>query len=201
MMKNKLILFITIISLLSCKAQIAPLYKADPDLPEGTYYKDLNNDLNKFEGTWKWENGNNSFTIVLEKKLQVYDDTSNFYEDMLIGEYKYVENGVEIVNSLARLQDITIIGFSHYLTGVRIMHKNHPPHKCESCTNEERRVSVYIRDPEIPLMGMQIILRHIVENNVEKLEGHVMGTGSYVSTLENPESPRINFGDYVFIKQ
>ena len=37
MMKNKLILFITIISLLSCKAQIAPLYKADLDLPEGTY--------------------------------------------------------------------------------------------------------------------------------------------------------------------
>ena len=176
-------------------------YKADPDLPEGTYYKDLNNDLNKFEGTWKWENGNNSFTIVLEKKEQILFSRSNQYNDLLIGEYKYVENGVEIVNSLARLQDNSVVGLSHYLSGATIMHKNHPPHKCESCTNEERRVSVYIRDPEIPLMGMRIILRHIVENNVEKLEGHVMGTGSYVSTLENPESPRINFGDYVFIKQ
>ena len=200
-MKNIFIILTLTLSILSCKAQIAPLYKADPDLPEGTYYKDINNDLDKFEGTWLWQDGNNSFTLVLEKKVQVHDDTANIYEDMIIGEYVYIVNNEELINSLNRLNDNSITGFSHYISGVRLMHKNHPPYKCTNCTNEERRISISIHDPETPYIPMQIILRHVIDNGVEKLEAHVMGNGTYIPPAGSIEDPRITYGDYIFIKQ
>tara|TARA_R100001369_G_scaffold10707_2_gene23807 strand:+ start:7019 stop:7174 length:156 start_codon:yes stop_codon:yes gene_type:complete len=51
MIVKKIILFtLLIVSTLSCKAQIVDL-DSNLNEPEGTYYKDLNNELNKFVGT------------------------------------------------------------------------------------------------------------------------------------------------------
>ena len=44
---------------------------ADPDLPTGTYYKDLNNDLDKFTGTWKSEENNNFFQIIISLSVMI----------------------------------------------------------------------------------------------------------------------------------
>ncbi len=194
-MKNK-ILYIIILTAFSCKAQIVPLNSSILDNPEGTYFKDIENDLNKFEGTWKWEDGNDSFEMVLEKKEEVHDETDNIYEDMVVGEYKYIENGVEIINTLPRLTDPSITDWEYYISGVRIMHKNHPPLKCNSCTNEERRVQLYFHDPGTPHISMQIILRHVIDNGEEKLEAMIMGAGSYIESTTHPNTPRIPFGEY-----
>ncbi|MFT5242980.1 MAG: hypothetical protein ACI8QQ_000904 [Psychroserpens sp.] len=68
-MKNTyiLILLFTII-FSSCKAQNTPLYRPNPDLPEGTHFKDLDGNLDNFEGTWKWQSNDSIITIVLQKK-------------------------------------------------------------------------------------------------------------------------------------
>lgn len=200
-MKKTLFILVLLFTFLSCKAQIAPLYKADPDLPEGTYYKDLNNDLDKFEGTWLWQDGNTFLTFVIEKKEQVQSPSRNEFNDMLIGEYKYVENGVEIVDFLDRLDDPTIIGFSHYLSGVRIMHKNHPPLRCEDCTNDERRVKLFFHDPQTPRIPNQVILRHIIVDGQEQLQAKIMGNGPTVFPEGSEQSQRVPYGEYTFIKQ
>ncbi len=60
----------------------------DTDLPEGTHFKDLDNDLDYFEGTWKWQR-NDSIVLFYKKKEEVYDSDYNQCEDYLVGEYKF----------------------------------------------------------------------------------------------------------------
>jgi hypothetical protein len=105
-MKN-IILILTIIATLSCKAQ-SPIismvdYENDDDieLTENCYLKDVENKLLPFVGTWQWTNGTNTFTVVIERLEMVFEPHTNTYSDYLIGKYKYVENGIEIINNLS----------------------------------------------------------------------------------------------------
>jgi len=206
-MKKTKIRYITIIVIssilsFSCKAQVTPLYKANPDLPEGTYYKDLDNDMEKFGGTWMWENGNTSFTMILDKEEHIFSESENVFHDMVVGEYQFIENGIEIINTLPRLNDASIIGHGFYLSGTAILHKNHPPLKCDDCTNDERRIKLFLYDPGTPHIPMQIILRHIVDNGIEKLQAMIIGGGSYIDSTTHPNTPRIPFGVYfTLVKQ
>ena len=195
------IALISIFSITSCRAQVSPLYKADPDLPEGTYFKDMDNDLDKFVGTWKWQNGNDEFIVVLEKKEHILDVDGEYYNDLLIGEYSYIENGVELANYLPNLNDSSILVEEHNLTLLSILHKNHHP-ICEECDITERRVTLLLHDPERDWVPARITLRHVMENGVEKLEAFVHGGGAVVQPNENaPTWIRVPMGNYVMVKQ
>ena len=65
------------------------------DIVPGTYYQD--NAINNYVGTWKWTSGADTFTIALVKKKYDLDDHSR---DVLSGGYRYVKNGIEIINTL-----------------------------------------------------------------------------------------------------
>ncbi len=102
-MKHILIIVIVTFSLLNCKAQ-NPIVSLDAyrhTTPDGAYYKDLDNEFNKLEGSWTYTNGNTSLTIILQKKELIY--VNNDYRDILVGEYRYSINGVEIINTLPLL--------------------------------------------------------------------------------------------------
>ena len=187
---------ILILSIISCKAQSA-LYKADPTLPTGTYYKDLNNDLNKFVGTWKWEENNTSFTIKLQKIEQYYD--GEYYRDMLIGEYKYVNNGNIVVNTLPLLNDSNIAGSYHNISGSRILNKFQPL-RCEDCTTAERRVKLFFDDQNMTYKQTSLWLRHRVINGIEQIDARLIG---YREIDENNllDNGGVPFGEYTLIKQ
>ncbi|MFC7348995.1 DUF6705 family protein [Chryseobacterium zhengzhouense] len=61
------------------------------------YYKDVNNYLDKFIGTWEYTNGNEKFQIILTKiiKYNLIDTelNYNFYEDGISVKYKKIVNG------------------------------------------------------------------------------------------------------------
>lgn len=199
-MKNIFLLIIAIASY-SCKAQNAPLFQMDPDLPEGTHFKDLDNDLNKFVGTWKWQSNDSIITIVLQKKEDIYDSDYNHYEDYIVGEYKFIINEVVIQNYISRLEDDSIIGLDHYLAGNYIISKTDFP-KCDECNSTERRLQIFFTDPEYSYIPSGMVLRHKLINGIEQLHIKFRTIGSYVQPYENaPEQNRIPFGDYVFIKQ
>ncbi|AZQ43080.1 DUF6705 family protein [Nonlabens ponticola] len=64
------------------------------------YIKDINNDMLVFEGTYKFEQSNEEFTLVLER-VEAHEKGGEYGKaDMLLGNYKYVKNGVEIINTL-----------------------------------------------------------------------------------------------------
>src|SRR5690606_854834 len=96
--------FVSSLYMYSQSSPIVPLEEWNGIEVQGTYYKDTNNVYNQFEGEWLWQSGNNSLRIILQKKEQVYHQVKEwYYEDMLVGEYQYIENGVEKINTLANI--------------------------------------------------------------------------------------------------
>ena len=98
------ILFVCAVTL-SCKAQ-NPVFDISQDRGTdnltGAYYKDLNNNLIPFVGTYLYTSGNTSLKIVLQKKT-MSSVNNRYFHDYLIGEYRYVNNGIEVINTLNNL--------------------------------------------------------------------------------------------------
>ncbi len=104
-MKTILILLIFVASF-SCKAQ--QTYPMSMDytnyLKNNNHIKDTNGDLNKFVGTWKWIHPTNPNTYFEINFVKVEDwnanNINNYFIDKILGNYKYVENGIIITNTL-----------------------------------------------------------------------------------------------------
>ena len=81
-MKSLNITLITLLFIsLSCKAQ-SPIINIEDDEGDeivNAYYKDTNNLLDPFVGTWVLDNGTQYLKIVFEKKTMV--DAGNYYEE------------------------------------------------------------------------------------------------------------------------
>ncbi|WP_121667324.1 DUF6705 family protein [Mesonia aquimarina] len=169
-------------SFMLCKAQspVLPRY-SNPDYASiaGAYYKDTFNDYDRFEGTWQYSSGNTLLTITLVKKEMQYIDNSaspmlgvNYYEDILIGEYRYVENGIEKVNTLPNLQINYSDPYAYNLYGGIIQKYSSIPDVCIGCNPGEVRVALLFNEPNINIPGsvMLYYFRHFTENGVEKSE-------------------------------
>ena len=106
-MKKILILVLTVVSY-SCKAQLTVPMNTDYKLllKNNNYIKDTEGDLNKFVGTWKWIDPNNPNTYMELEFFKVLHWNANnineYYEDSIFGNYKYVQNGVVITNTLGQ---------------------------------------------------------------------------------------------------
>jgi len=185
----------------SCKAQIAPLYQMDSDLPSGTHFKDVDNDLNDFVGAWKWENNDSIIDIEFQKWEDIFFDDTNQYEDMLVGAYKFTVNGNVVQNNFSQLNDNSIYILDHYIAGNTILHKTQYP-KCENCDDDQRQVFVYFTDPQREYLNSAMVLRHKVEDGIEKMEVVFYSFNYTVQpSIDSPMVNRIPYGNYTFIKQ
>lgn len=201
-MKNLIFktLIIIIFPALSCKAQ-SPVVAIDASrsgTPDGAYFKDLNNEFDKFVGTWKFNDGNKILTIVLKKGELIYNGKD--YEDRLLGEYKYEVNGVTVVNTLPNINNTNPA--KHSITSSFII-DNDQSINCDDCSADERRVELDFSDSERRYLTSSIILRYLEdENNPEKLTATLY---LYSSTLlpseDSPTSTRVPYGTYIMEKQ
>ena len=119
----KQLVFITIITVLSCKAQtiIVPIGSGDDiQLNTNYYHKDVNNEFGRFEGTWLYTDGNTELIFKLKKEELYQISSDSHYEDLLVGEYQYIENGVEKANTLADFDNASISGYDHYISSTQI---------------------------------------------------------------------------------
>lgn len=199
-MKNLNILIVFIITL-SCKAQ-SPIVDIDTwngDSQENAYYKDVHNYFNDFEGTWLYTNGSTSFKIVLEKKTMAY--TGKFYMDYMIGEYLYIENGIEKINTLPNLSQPRL----HSIVGSTLLDNstNSRPY-CPTCPANERRLKVGLYDRPRKLTGT-FTLKKVVISGQSALEGYLWGDG--VPGGINEDNPpqytelTVPTGTFIFVKQ
>ena len=196
-----IIIITAILSFLSCKAQspIIPLGDYNTELVSGSYQKDVNNNLNSFEGSWKYESGNTSFTISLRKISQYFN--GHYYRDDLIGDYSYIENGVELVNSLPDFNNPNINDAQHDISGNRLIYKNWFP-RCQECDIDEVRFVLAFYDVERKYLSSEIAVRHFIEGGVEKIKVWLYDSGSAVLPYDGaPEEIRVPYGEYVMIKQ
>lgn len=203
---------------LACKAQspIEPLYNNSKlGDAEDTYYKDLNNDFNNFEGTWQYTNGNDTLTIVLQKKVMQYIDNSSspmlgksYYKDLLVGEYRYVESGIEKVNTLPNLQINHNSTREYNLRGDRMQkyNPNAASGYCLGCNPGEVKVFLIFSEPNVNIRGSRMYynFRYFVENGVEKLELTMSDHGMIshdVGTNNINDEHSIPYRDFILVKQ
>ncbi|KMQ69560.1 hypothetical protein ACM39_00390 [Chryseobacterium sp. FH2] len=100
--------------LYSCQAQqIYPLLTDTSNLPNNSYVKDLDNEYNSFEGTWKSNLNDRIVTLKITKVLQKPLQKLNisYYLDVLIVQYSIQDNNGNIIenNISSNLNDYKII--------------------------------------------------------------------------------------------
>ena len=209
-MKKYIIIILAILTVYACKAQMTTVstYDANHFGNNGTYYKDTYNDYNRFEGTWLYTNGNTSFKLVLQKKEMVHflepDFNMDYYVDMIAGEYQYIENGVELVNTLSNLSNTDNI----YNIECGAISKYGDDY-CVGCDAPNQiRIQGGLTEPGCggaPVSNFH--LRYYTDNGIEKLQA-TFNLASGVTNfdengqpIDNCETYQIPFGEYVFVKQ
>nr|WP_298392626.1 DUF6705 family protein [Flavobacterium sp.] len=187
----------TILIAFSCKSQIIPQNNAYVDIPNNAYIKDTENFLDNFVGTWHYQNGNEQFTITLVKVL--HHDFGSFYKDIIIGEYKYIDNnGNTLVNTLADINNPSFPGpLYHKIAGARSLIRLEYP-KCLECNLDEYRIKSYFTDPDRKYQNLAIVFRSISATQI-KIKLYREG----MSTTTDPNAPdemRIPAGEYLMNK-
>lgn len=193
------ILLFTIV--LSCKAQsnIVPIGSSNYIENNSNYYlKDVNNEFDKFEGTWIYNQGNKEIVFKLKKEIQYQTSGDGYYQDLLVGEYKYKFNNIEAVNSLADFDNSNISGYGHNIAGYNY-YRRLPENCIDNSSTSEIKVGLNIEHPNNENIEGRIILRYIIENGVEKLQVCIYDE----TTFAYGENDRIAIPDgyYEFIKQ
>jgi len=200
-MKNIHILAIYILTSLACKAQhpIIDIEKKPSiwdEQTENVYYKDINNFFDGFTGVWKAERSNKILIIDLKKIVKIPNDIP-YYADYMVGEYKYLENGIEKINTLNNT-DIFKRGISG---GYLVKHDQKPP--CSNCKPEKRRLLLTFSDRVRNIHG-SIILQVVTINGKQALKGLIYNVGGMSYHEDNkPQYFDITAatGLWTFIKQ
>ena len=167
---------------------------------DGAYYKDIDNILDDFEGTWiSTINRSSSLTITLEKIEQ--NQSGPYYEDLIIGRYKYIVNGEELVNTIPNLLIDYQDQRAHDIFGNSIIDNLQPP-ICTDCASNEKRLRLGITEESTNVYGY-MVLQRITVSGQEALKVFLIARGS---ADEEPSAGRYGdftfpSGNYVFIKQ
>lgn len=207
-MKKIIIITISILSI-GCKAQgttptIGELINiTDKNGVEvnGAYYKDLDNLLDPFQGIYVYSSGNKILKIHLLKKVMQYN--GKFYEDLIIGEYQYIEDGIEKINTLPQINIVYADQRIHEIHGNRLLPSNKIP-KCNECDPAELRLRLGFIDPIRHQYG-SIIVRKINVGGNAAIKIHLKMEGTNQLWIEGQPQPTSDFtvpgGEYILIKE
>ena len=99
-MKTLIKLIALVLFTSNCIAQNPILNITDDngDQIQGAYYKDIQNLLDPFVGIYVYSNGTTYLKFEFRKKIM--SSMNNYYfEDLIIGEYQYIKNGITIADT------------------------------------------------------------------------------------------------------
>ena len=164
---KKIILAIVFITSFSCKAQytsIEPLENCFECDQTGIYYKDLNNYLKTYEGTYVYNSGGVYFKMILQKKA-VSNINNRYYEDILVGAYQY-SDGTKFANCLSELNINYSNGWKYPIDGNSIRTGKIG---CDECGDTEKWLSMSISDQSTNSVS-DFNLRKTVVNGQEAIK-------------------------------
>ncbi|MGV7107277.1 DUF6705 family protein, partial [Flavobacterium sp. U410] len=172
----------------------------------GAYYKDVDHYFDQFVGAWSYTEGTTTLKVSFVKR-EMMDVYNEYYEDFLVGEFQYIENGVEKVNTLASLNN-NYTGYNSYNVWsiTRIRKTSYPV--CEECSTDEKRLRMVFTEPandDDCLQGFWT-MRVVVEGGVQKLKVQFRLETNYCGYKEDgtPSVARsfsVPFGDYTLIRE
>lgn len=170
-MKNiyKLLLILFVFGKIQAQTQIVDItdehLNGSNDLPYGYYFKDLYHVLDPFVGTWVFTDGTTQLKIVLQKKMSNINNI--YFEDAIYGEYQYIENGVEKVNTLPRLNENFSDCRFFSIEGNLVVLDDSP--LCYGCAVGEKTLATGISHSESESSG-QLLLKRITVNGQPALQ-------------------------------
>lgn len=198
-MKTYIHYFAFFVFLTTCKAQ-SPVYDISKprEGAKGAYYKDINGVLDGYDGTYLYSNGSTSLKFVLKKKVK---SIGYYYEDLIVGEFQFIKDGVEKGNTLANIDvNYTDEEINHIITGNRIIIGTQLG--CPNCSPTEKRLRLSFVDNKSPnIAGIDI--RKTEVNGVAALLVKIFWDG-FIIRKEGDPAPTpasINTGEYLMIKQ
>jgi hypothetical protein len=169
------------------------------------YKKDLNNLLDPFQGTYIYTNGNNSFKIVLKKMIK--QSVGLHYEDLIIGEYQYIVNGVEKINTLSNIDIIYSNQFlKHNIAGNGIIANiNSRVWKCPQCNPNEKRLRLVLED-KISGKNSDFYMRRTIVNGQEIMQLKINNISNKIINVDDPSTQNelpfaLPSGELTMIKQ
>ncbi|WP_078055313.1 DUF6705 family protein [Flavobacterium crassostreae] len=198
-MKKYIHFIVVLITITACNAQ-SPVYDiSEPrrGKPQGTYYKDISSVLNGYDGTYLYTNGNTSLKIILKEKIKSY---GYYYEDLIVGEFQFIKNGVELNNTLANMNvNYTDEDANHLITGNMILTGTELG--CPDCSPTEKRLRLSFVDNKSPNIA-SIDIRKTIVNGKEALKVEIWWDG--IGSRKEGETPipaSLHAGTYLMIKQ
>lgn len=186
-------------NLINGQTPIIPIFQGDGSSGqvENAYYKDTYNDYDRFEGTWRYANNGDTLEIVLKKKEMQYIKSlpKNYFEDILIGEYRYVENGIEKLNTLDNLNINFNDPYNYNIVGgiIRKYDPSLPSGYCAGCEPGDVKVlldyyeSIFDQLTLAPSVNMEI--KAFEENGIEKLQLFVVVRSYGISHKDDTDAP------------
>ncbi|RAR48099.1 DUF6705 family protein [Flavobacterium lacus] len=207
---NKLTILLTFFCKITfAQTPILPLYDSSKTI-QGAYYKDLQQDFNRFVGEWKYEQGSTELIVRIQIKEEQFVDYGNIsvYEDYLVAEYHYVENGVEKINTLPNLLINHPDPYDYSIKcNIIIKPVSTNPDVCPNCGPNDVMVKGPFSDPEIEILGYEpmVVFRHKIENGVEKIFLTFRIFGNLLPDFDGVYGPHTTYnlpeGRYELIKQ
>ena len=188
-MKKYIYFTLIFFAIITCKAQ-SPVYDITDvrEGIEGSYYKDINNLLDGYDGIYRYADANIEIKIALKKKVLSH---GYYYEDLVVGEFKYIKNGVVLYNSLSNIdanyenERLNHIIKSHLiLTGTMW--------GCPDCSPTEKRL-------RLGMVVMETIIhldiRKTNVNGVPAIKVNLFNGGDITDVkIGDPSPPPIGFG-------
>lgn len=196
-MKNH-ILILFLIAFTSCKSQSVNIKNWNGNYVANTYYEDIDNELNQFEGTYQFTNGNNELTFTFKKQLKYYN--TSYYQDLLTGEYKYKEGGVILVDNLNRINQNLLNKYSHDICGNTLIYNDMKPN-CDNCLPNQLRADLIFFGRSNNDNGGSIVIQKFNENGQEKIKIIIF----YLARIINPGDampldPKLPSGEYTLTR-
>lgn len=164
----------------------------------GVYFKDTNNLLNLFEGTYVYTHNNILLKIVLQKKIQSFA-LNKYYEDLLIGEYQFIENGIEKVNTLSKLNINYSDKSNHSIDGNLIITAGNTG--CFDCVPNEKAWKGGLVDSSTGNTA-ELIIRRVTVNGAPAIKIWIMWRMRYKNAIDSAlPNPSFEGGYYTLMKQ
>ncbi len=187
---------------MNCKAQnILPVQSLPTytKITENDYIKDTNGLLNPYVGTWVDTNGVDTLKFVIRKAVNNYN--GYYHEDILYGEYQYIKNGVELINTLSKIDTVYQAQANHSISGNEIINKHDLRLPCPDCNETEKRLYGIMSD-NIKKVTADLFMRRIIVNGQSALSILIHFDG-IINTANGTEfvGSTVPNGRYTLIKQ
>ncbi len=181
-------------------SQTYPLYNTPYDALTVTdaYYKDMDNDLDRYIGTWRINLNSNSFFEITFIKSFYNSLKQKMKYDTLIGEVKFVENNTLRYDTTS---NVTNIYANHAIMAWGIFDTVFGMYQfeCPLCLSNEKYIQGYFEDPIRNLLPGDISMKHFTENGVEKIKIKLLIVGSIADDISYNDF-LLPSGEYILTK-